>query len=172
MITEHLFLVGPMGAGKSTIGKQLANILGRPFFDIDVEIVKSTGADIQWIFDMEGEEGFRQRESAMLLRTIASSTPSVIATGGGIVLRSDNRNAMVDAGKVVYLWVTKQQLYERTERDKKRPLLQVEDRKSTIDLLYEQRDPLYREIADIVFRSSSFHAQQVAAELADQLSVI
>ena len=76
-----------MGAGKSTIGKQLANILGRPFFDIDVEIVKSTGADIQWIFDMEGEEGFRQRESAMLLRTIASSTPSVIATGGGIVLR-------------------------------------------------------------------------------------
>ena len=172
MTTEHLFLVGPMGAGKSTIGKQLANILGRPFFDIDVEIVKSTGADIQWIFDMEGEEGFRQRESAMLLRTIASSTPSVIATGGGIVLRSDNRNAMVDAGKVVYLWVTKQQLYERTERDKKRPLLQVEDRKSTIDLLYEQRDPLYREIADIVFRSSSFHAQQVAAELADQLSVI
>jgi len=172
MNTEHLFLVGPMGAGKSTIGKQLANILGRPFFDIDVEIVKSTGADIQWIFDMEGEEGFRQRESAMLLRTIASSTPSVIATGGGIVLRSDNRNAMVDAGKVVYLWVTKQQLYERTERDKKRPLLQVEDRKSTIDLLYEQRDPLYREIADIVFRSSSFHAQQVAAELADQLSLI
>jgi shikimate kinase len=172
MITEHLFLVGPMGAGKSTIGKQLANILGRPFFDIDVEIVKSTGADIQWIFDMEGEEGFRQRESAMLLRTIASSTPSVIATGGGIVLRSDNRNAMVDAGKVVYLWVTKQQLYERTERDKKRPLLQVEDRKSTIDLLYEQRDPLYREIADIVFRSSSFHAQQVAAALADQLSLI
>jgi shikimate kinase len=121
---------------------------------------------------MEGEEGFRQRESAMLLRTIASSTPSVIATGGGIVLRSDNRNAMVDAGKVVYLWVTKQQLYERTERDKKRPLLQVEDRKSTIDLLYEQRDPLYREIADIVFRSSSFHAQQVAAALADQLSLI
>ena len=172
MITEHLFLVGPMGAGKSTIGKQLANILGRPFFDIDVEIVKSTGADIQWIFDMEGEEGFRQRESAMLLRTIASSTPSVIATGGGIVLRSDNRNAMVDAGKVVYLWVTKQQLYERTKRDKKRPLLQVEDRKTAIDLLYEQRDPLYREIADIVFRSSSFHAQQVAAELADQLSLI
>ena len=172
MITEHLFLVGPMGAGKSTIGKQLANILGRPFFDIDVEIVKSTGADIQWIFDMEGEEGFRQRESAMLLRTIASSTPSVIATGGGIVLRSDNRNAMVDAGKVVYLWVTKEQLYERTERDKKRPLLQVEDRKSTIDLLYEQRDPLYREIADIVFRSSSFHAQQAAAAIADKLSLI
>jgi len=172
MITEHLFLVGPMGAGKSTIGKQLANILGRPFFDIDVEIVKSTGADIQWIFDMEGEEGFRQRESAMLLRTIASSTPSVIATGGGIVLRSDNRNAMVETGKVVYLWVTKQQLYERTKRDKKRPLLQVEDRKTAIDLLYEQRDPLYREIADIVFRSSSFHAQQVATELADQLSVI
>jgi shikimate kinase len=172
MTTEHLFLVGPMGAGKSTIGKQLANILGRPFFDIDVEIVKSTGADIQWIFDMEGEEGFRQRESAMLLRTIASSTPSVIATGGGIVLRSDNRNAMVEAGKVVYLWVTKQQLYERTKRDKKRPLLQVEDRKTAIDLLYEQRDPLYREIADIVFRSSSFHAQQVATELADQLSVI
>ena len=169
MITEHLFLVGPMGAGKSTIGKQLANILGRPFFDIDVEIVKSTGADIQWIFDMEGEEGFRQRESAMLLRTIASSTPSVIATGGGIVLRSDNRNAMVDAGKVVYLRVTKQQLYERTKRDKKRPLLQVEDRKTTIDLLYEQRDPLYRNVADIVFTPESVQMQRVAAELADLL---
>ena len=121
---------------------------------------------------MEGEHGFRQRESNMLMRTISSSSPSVIATGGGIVLSTDNRNAMTTAGKVVYLWVTNQQLYERTERDKKRPLLQVEDRKATIDLLYEQRDPLYREIADIVFRSSSFHAQQVAAELADQLSVI
>jgi len=172
MTTRHLFLIGPMGAGKSTIGKQLASVLGRPFLDIDLEIVKSTGADIQWIFDMEGEDGFRQRESNMLMRTIASSTPSVIATGGGIVLSTDNRNAMTTAGKVVYLWVTKQQLYERTERDKKRPLLQVEDRKSTIDLLYEQRDPLYREIADIIFRSSSFHAHQVAAELADQLSVI
>ena len=172
MTTRHLFLIGPMGAGKSTIGKQLASVLGRPFLDIDLEIVKSTGADIQWIFDMEGEDGFRQRESNMLMRIISSSTPSVIATGGGIVLSTDNRNAMTTAGKVVYLWVTKQQLYERTERDKKRPLLQVEDRKSTIDLLYEQRDPLYREIADIVFRSSSFHAQQVAAELADQLSVI
>lgn len=172
MTKRHLFLIGPMGAGKSTIGKQLASVLGRPFLDIDLEIVKSTGADIQWIFDMEGEHGFRQRESNMLMRTISSSTPSVIATGGGIVLSTDNRNAMTTAGKVVYLWVTKQQLYERTERDKKRPLLQVEDRKSTIDLLYEQRDPLYREIADIVFRSSSFHAQQVAAELADQLSVI
>lgn len=171
MISTHLFLVGPMGAGKSTIGKQLASVLGRPFFDIDAEIVKSTGADIQWIFDMEGEEGFRQRESTMLLRTISSSTPSVIATGGGIVLSTANRKAMISAGEVVYLRVTKQQLYERTKRDKKRPLLQVEDRKAAIDLLYEQRDPLYREVADIVFTSSSFHVQQVVAELADQLSV-
>ena len=108
MTTRHLFLIGPMGAGKSTIGKQLASVLGRPFLDIDLEIVKSTGADIQWIFDMEGEDGFRQRESNMLMRTISSSTPSVIATGGGIVLSTDNRNAMTTAGKVVYLWVTKQ----------------------------------------------------------------
>mgnify|MGYP000917994497 CR=1 FL=1 len=82
MTTRHLFLIGPMGAGKSTIGKQLASVLGRPFLDIDLEIIKSTGADIQWIFDMEGEDGFRQRESNMLMRTISSSTPSGSAGAG------------------------------------------------------------------------------------------
>ena len=102
-MSDHIFLIGPMGAGKSTVGKQLATTLGRPFFDIDHEIVKSTGADIQWIFDMEGEEGFRLRESKVLSSVIDSHSSAVIATGGGIILRASNRKVMSATGRVVYL---------------------------------------------------------------------
>ena len=94
MSEQHIFLVGPMGAGKSTIGKHLAAFLNRPFFDIDNEIVARTGADIQWIFDMEGEEGFRARETRVLLELIGNDSSSVIATGGGIILRPENRAAL------------------------------------------------------------------------------
>jgi shikimate kinase len=169
-MSDHIFLIGPMGAGKSTVGKQLATTLGRPFFDIDHEIVKSTGADIQWIFDMEGEEGFRLRESKVLSSVIDSHSSSVIATGGGIILRASNREAMSAAGRVVYLSATKAQLYERTKRDKKRPLLQVTDRRAVIDELFDLRDPLYRSLADIVFTSGSIQMQRVANEIAEQLS--
>ena len=169
-MSDHIFLIGPMGAGKSTVGKQLATKLGRPFFDIDHEIVKSTGADIQWIFDMEGEEGFRLRESKVLSSVIDSHSSAVIATGGGIILRASNRKVMSATGRVVYLSATKAQLYERTKRDKKRPLLQVTDRRAVINELFDLRDPLYRSLADIIFTSGSIQMQRVANDIAEQLS--
>ena len=128
MSEQHIFLVGPMGAGKTTIGRQLADFLCRPFIDVDNEIEARTGADIQWIFDMEGEQGFRDRESKVLKAIIETSPSSIIATGGGIVLRNENRTILQKNGLVVYLSATKEQLYERTRRDKNRPLLQVDDR--------------------------------------------
>ncbi len=170
MTEKHIFLIGPMGAGKSTIGREMANALGRPFLDIDHEVVKSSGADIQWIFDVEGEEGFRERETRALRHAIDNASTAVIATGGGIVLRGENRIAMADAGQVVYLSATKQQLYERTKRDKARPLLQVDDRKAVIDNLFDERDPLYREVASLIFSSSETKAPKVAMELIRTLS--
>jgi shikimate kinase len=148
MIGQHIFLIGPMGAGKSTIGREIAGALDRIFFDIDSEVIKSSGADIQWI---------RQ--------AIKAPAGAIIATGGGIVLRKENRVAMVGAGQVVYLSATKQQLYERTKRDKVRPLLQVGDRKAVIDKLFDERDPLYREVASLIFSSDETKASKVAAEL-------
>ena len=171
-MSDHIFLIGPMAAGKSTVGKQLARVLSRPFFDIDHEITKSTGADIQWIFDMEGEEGFRLRESKALNNLIKLQCSAVIATGGGVILESANRTAMSKAGRVIYLSATKDQLYERTKRDKKRPLLQVADRRAVINSLFEDRDPLYRSVADFVFASGTVQIQAVVNEIADQLSAL
>ena len=170
MSEAHIFLIGPMGAGKSTIGRQLADFLCRPFIDVDNEIETMTGADIQWIFDMEGEEGFRNRESKVLKGLIETSPSSIIATGGGIVLRRQNRRMLQEGGQVVYLSATKGQLYERTRKDKNRPLLQVDDRRAVIDQLVENRDPLYREIADLIFPSGSMPPSKIAKKLAEALS--
>lgn len=172
MSEQHIFLVGPMGAGKSTIGRHLAAFLNRPFFDIDNEIEARTGADIQWIFDMEGEEGFRARETKALMQLIENGSSSVIATGGGIILRPENRAALKENGQVIYLSATKEQLYERTRRDKNRPLLQVDNRRDVIDQLVEKRDPLYRDIADLVFPSGSVVPGKLAKSLAEALAAL
>ncbi|MBT5388411.1 MAG: shikimate kinase AroK [Porticoccaceae bacterium] len=170
MSEQHIFLVGPMGAGKSTIGKQLAVFLNRPFFDVDNEIEARTGADIQWIFDMEGEEGFRARETRVLMDLIANDSSSVIATGGGIILRPENRRALQENGQVIYLSATKEQLYERTRKDKNRPLLQVDDRKAVIDQLVDRREPLYQEVADLVFPSGTVQPSKLGKTLAQALA--
>ena len=170
MYSKRFFLVGPMGAGKSTIGRQLAKFLELPFIDIDNEIESVSGADIQWIFDKEGEEGFRLRESKVLRRSVKSNAEAIIATGGGIVLNEENRSLISSAGTVIYLSVTKQQLYERTKRDRKRPLLQVEDRRQAVDTLFDERDPLYRQIADVIFSSSSLKVRKVVDELARDIN--
>lgn len=160
-----VFLVGPMGAGKSTIGRLLATELGFNFRDSDRVIEERTGADIPWIFDMEGEEGFRERESAVL-QELASEQDTVVATGGGIVLREKNRNLMKSAGFVCYLTASIEQLVERTARDKKRPLLQVENpRQKIIDLL-ALRDPLYQATADFVINTDRRSPKAVAQEIA------
>lgn len=160
-----VFLVGPMGAGKSTIGRLLATELGFNFRDSDRVIEERTGADIPWIFDMEGEEGFRERESAVL-QELSNEKNAVIATGGGIILREQNRKLMSSAGVVCYLTASIDQLVERTARDKKRPLLQVENpRQKIIDLL-ALRDPLYQEAADFVVNTDRRSPKTVAQEIA------
>ena len=153
-----------MGAGKSTIGRVLAFELNRQFKDTDRVIEDRTGADIPWIFDMEGEAGFRDRETAVLV-DLSTESDLVIATGGGIVLRPENRRMMKDSGYVFYLTASTEQLVERTSRDKKRPLLQVENpRQKIIDLL-EMRDPLYRESADFIINTDKRSPKMVAQEI-------
>lgn len=159
-----------MGVGKTTVGKQLASLLHRPFVDVDAEIETRCGADIPWIFDMEGEQGFRQRESKVLEDIIASNPSSVIATGGGVVLSAKNRQLLQSSGQVIYLSASEQQLYERMRRDKSRPLLQVEDREKVISQLLEVRDPLYKEVADVVFSAEGGSSAKVAKVLLDELS--
>ena len=165
MRKPNVFLVGPMGAGKSTIGRLLAAELNLSFRDSDRVIEERTGADIPWIFDMEGEEGFRDRESAVLLE-LCNERDAVIATGGGIVLRAQNREMMKTSGFVCYLTASIDQLVERTARDKKRPLLQVENpRQKIIDLL-SLRDPLYQNAADFVVNTDRRSPKSVAQEIA------
>jgi|TARA_R110002050_G_scaffold111825_2_gene225830 shikimate kinase len=151
VISGNIFLVGPMGSGKSTIGRQLAKKLHRKFFDSDREIEKRTGVSISWIFEMEGEEGFREREQKVI-DELSAMDNIVMATGGGAVLAEANRRNLA-RGKVVYLAATAEQLYRRTSRDTSRPLLQVGDRRQQIKQLMAQRDPLYREVADVVLQT-------------------
>ena len=160
-----IFLVGPMGAGKTTVGRHLSRLLGRSFVDLDHEIEQSCGADIAWIFDVEGESGFRKRESAML-REVASRNNMVIATGGGAVLNSESRALMKRGGTVVYLLVAAKVLYSRMQQDTKRPLLQVGDKKAMIESIVKEREPLYKEVADIIFDGQKKTPIVAAQELA------
>lgn len=160
-----LFLVGPMGAGKTTIGRHLARLLGKSFVDLDSEIEQRCGADIAWIFDVEGEEGFRKRESAVL-RDLCGKGNMVLATGGGVVLSKDNRALLERSGMVVYLAVDPQVLYGRMQQDTKRPLLQVEDKQGAIEQIVQEREPLYREVADLIFDGHKKTPQAAAQELA------
>lgn len=146
---RNVFLVGPMGAGKSTIGRLLAKELRYPFKDSDREIEARTGADIPWIFDVEGEDGFRQREEAMIAELVMENG-IVLATGGGVVMREANRQALAANGLVVYLRTSVDQQLQRTSKDRQRPLLLNADPERVLRDLMAKRDPLYREIADII----------------------
>lgn len=159
-----VILVGPMGAGKSTIGKLLAGILKLPFVDSDRVIEERTGADIPWIFDVEGESGFRVRESAVLL-DVLNGPAVVLATGGGAVLKQENQKVMSSKGTVFYLMASIDQLLERTAKDKKRPLLQVDDPELKIKELIEERDEIYRSVADFVIKTDRRSPRAVAQEI-------
>ncbi len=148
-IVGNLFLVGLMGAGKTTLGRQLARILHRPFMDSDQVICERTGVSIPTIFEMEGEEGFRQREIAVL-QDLCVLSPIVLATGGGAVLRSENRECLRQNGLVIYLHVLPDILYQRVANDKNRPLLQVSDPLAKFHELYVARDALYRQSAHLI----------------------
>ena len=166
--TGNIFLVGLMGAGKTTIGKLLAKRLKKTFIDTDHEIEHRTGVRIPLIFELEGEVGFRERETA-LIRELTQRQDIVLATGGGAILRKENRDALVQNGTVVYLNAKIEDLWQRTQHDKNRPLLQTQDPKAKLTELFIQRDPLYREIADMIVTSGQQNVQHAARELERRL---
>jgi len=164
-----LFLVGMMGAGKTTIGRSLARVLGRRFIDLDHELEARCGVRIPTIFEIEGEAGFRKREAA-LLDDYTRLSGIVLATGGGAVLAPENRRVLRERGVVVYLRASVDELYRRTARDRNRPLLATPDPRATLSRLLEQREPLYREVADLVVETGSLPvAAAVAALVRDVL---
>jgi len=146
--SKNLFLVGPMAVGKTTIGKMLARELHLQFIDSDQEIEDKAGAEISWIFDVEGEPGFRDRESSVI-DELTQRSGILLATGGGSILRKENRRKLQSRGIVVFLDTSLETQIKRTEKDKKRPLLQNSDPRKVLSDLKEQRDPLYQEVADI-----------------------
>ena len=146
---HNIVLIGPMGVGKSTVGRLLSSRLGFQFLDTDSLIEERCGANIPWIFDVEGEAGFRQREYQALME-LQGRDSTVVATGGGIVVTPDNIPLLKSLGKVFFLTASIDQLVARTSRDKKRPLLQVENPRKRIEELIAARDPLYRQVADHV----------------------
>lgn len=153
-----------MGAGKSTIGRQLADALGLEFADTDVEIQHRTGVDIPTIFEYEGEEGFRARER-QAVDDLTQVDNQVLATGGGVIMDPDNRRNLSARGLVVYLFCTPDQQYERTYRDRNRPLLQTADPKARLEALMAERDPLYREAADVVISTERRSATAVTRDI-------
>jgi shikimate kinase len=165
----NLFLVGPMGAGKTTIGRRIADHLHLPFHDVDQVIEEQTGVTIPLIFEIEGETGFRKRES-VLLGQLALLDGVVLATGGGAVLDPDNRRMLARHGFVVYLETSVEQQLARLARDRKRPLLAAPDRRERLEQLAQVRNPLYREIADLTLHSSADQVPQVARELLELLA--
>ena len=166
----RIFIVGPMASGKSTLGKKLAQTLEIDFLDTDNEIEKRAGAEISWIFEVEGEDGFRERERKALQKSVEKDNV-VISTGGGIVTIEENRDLMIAKGKVVYLKTPIEIQLKRTENDKKRPLLSQGSREQTLRVLKEERDPQYKEIADITINHDQQKSRNaVIDEIIDKLS--
>ncbi|WP_115717187.1 shikimate kinase AroK [Gallaecimonas mangrovi] len=165
---RNIILIGPMGAGKSTIGRQLAQDLHLEFYDSDHEIERRTGADINWVFDVEGEDGFRKRE-CNVIEELTEMQGIVLATGGGAVINKDTRNRISARGIVVYLETTIEKQLARTQKDKRRPLLLKGEPKETLVQLAETRNPLYEEVADIIVRTDDQSARSVASQIIDQL---
>ncbi len=165
---HRIFLVGPMGAGKTTIGKYLAQHLKLQFADTDSEIEVRTGADIPWIFDVEGEAGFRDREQ-QVVEEMTLWDDVVLATGGGVIIRPENRQALGARGYVVYLHATVDEQVRRTRRDRRRPLLQNGDPEEVLRSLMATREPLYREIADHIIETDGCSPRTVAQRLVREL---
>ena len=164
----NLILVGMMGSGKTTMGRALAKHLGKVFVDSDEEIQKRTGVTIPHIFDIEGETGFRQRETAAI-RDLVERDNMVLATGGGAVLAEQSRELMRQNGIVIYLKANVHDLWQRTRHDRNRPLLQTADPYAKLTELFQQRDPLYLQVADIVMQSGKQSAHALMLQLVDEI---
>jgi shikimate kinase len=159
-----------MGAGKSTIGRHLADELHLEFFDSDQEIERRTGADIAWIFDLEGEDGFRKREET-IIHDLTDKQGIVLATGGGSIVSKAVRNRLSARGIVVYLQTTIDKQVARTQRDKRRPLLQNDDPEAVLIALGEERNPLYEEVADYVIETDEQSARAVANQIISKIGL-
>ncbi|MFA3791808.1 shikimate kinase AroK [Aliiglaciecola sp. SL4] len=167
---RNIFLVGPMGAGKSTIGRHLADELHLEFFDSDQEIERRTGADIAWIFDLEGEDGFRLREETVI-NDLTDKQGIVLATGGGSIVSKNVRNRLSARGIVVYLQTTIDKQVARTQRDKRRPLLQKDDPEMVLRELADTRNPLYEEVADYIVDTDDQSARAVASQIINKIGL-
>ncbi|WP_019447925.1 shikimate kinase [Cupriavidus sp. BIS7] len=168
---DNIFFIGFMGAGKTTVGRAVAQSLGRPFFDTDQEIEARCGVRVATIFELEGEEGFRQRE-ARVLDELTQRSGIVLATGGGAVLRQENREMLRTRGRVIYLDATLPELWKRTRRNRARPLLQAENPRARLEALFCERDPIYREVAHIIMPAHGGSVAQAAAGVLAQLGFI
>ena len=164
--SENIYLVGLMGAGKTTIGRQLARTLKIPFYDSDKAIEERTGVDVPTIFEFEGEEGFRNREQKMI-QQLTEIKGIVMATGGGAVLREENRKLLSENGFVIYLHCDVDKLLERTRRDSQRPLLNTQDPKERLESLFDQRKPLYTSIADFTIDTGILQSKDVVTQILD-----
>ncbi len=165
----NIILVGLMGAGKTTVGKLLARHLDKCFYDSDHELVRRNGVTIPVIFEVEGEAGFRKREEAVI-DELSSLDNVVLATGGGAVLSAQTRALLKSRGTVVYLRGTVEDLWQRTRHDRNRPLLQTADPKARLRELYTQRDPLYREVANVVIDTSRQNVNALVRQLEQKLA--
>lgn len=165
---RNIFLIGPMGSGKTAVGRQLARLFRLTFYDSDAEIEAKTGVDIAFIFEKEGEAGFRQREKEAIDR-LTQMEGIVLATGGGAVIEADNRRVLSERGVVVYLETSVDQQIERTRHARHRPLLNDTDAERTLDTLMQRRAQLYAEIADITVSTDGRRVQLVAEEIYAEL---
>ncbi|SOB76650.1 shikimate kinase [Marinobacter sp. LV10R510-11A] len=168
-LPKRVVLIGPMGAGKSTIGRMLARELGYRFLDSDRIIEARCGANIPWIFDVEGEGGFRLRETAML-DELSAEPESVLATGGGAVMRAENHPLLKKDAVVIYLRTSIEQQVERTRKDRNRPLLQNDDPEGVLRRLFAVRDPLYTELADIIMYTDRKSPRLVVRQLVNRIN--
>ncbi len=167
--SKNIYLVGPMGVGKTTVGKKLAELTRRDFYDVDHEIEARTGTTIPIIFEIEGEEGFRNWETRVL-GELAEKGGAVIATGGGAVKKKENRQIMQNTGTVIYLHADVKTQLRRTRYCKNRPMLQNTDRREVLSRLMKEREPLYREVANILIVTDNRPAYKVARQIMNKLN--
>jgi shikimate kinase len=168
-VYSSVFLVGPMGVGKTTIGKMLARDLGLKFIDSDQEVERRAGADISWIFDVEGEAGFRERE-CKAIEELSAQDGIVLSTGGGAVLREENRGHLRERGFVIFLDTSLEIQINRTRNDRKRPLLQNVDHRKVLKEMKQHRDPLYNSVADLRISVGDSGSKRVVTSIVGKMT--
>ena len=161
---NNIFLIGPMGSGKTTIGKKLANRVSKKFYDSDDEIKKNTGADIPLIFEIEGDSGFRVREKKVISELVLLDN-IVLSTGGGTILDNENRNMLAENGLIIYLKSSAERIYKRTSGDKSRPLLQVSDRLGKIKEILAERESIYKSLADEIIEIDTIGINEIIKKI-------